>query len=362
MPTTVTRQTINGPRSQTVSFIVTEAVRREARAHFGCSSLVGAELENQGGDATAGSHWEKRIFENEAMTGVTTQNPAFSRVTLAALEDSGWYQVNYDYAMAFRFGQNLGCSFTDESCYHWWTNNPSPLPYCNVQPPAGSTGRTDCTPDYYSKGRCNLVSFTSSVAPTYQYFSNSAQGGSVQIADYCPFYQEFSFVGGRRTHCSASANQPTGSSNVFAETYGSTSRCFRHGASSTWTVNGGSFTSTGGSGCYQYTCSPTGGLTVYVLGVQIACECVGKEVSFSITAASITYMGTIVCPACRDLCWDQTSMCPAATESCPGKTATVNGMGVMPTGGGTNPTSGATTAGIRSLLIVLTSCLVLWAV
>ena len=47
-------------------------------------------------------------------------------------------------------------------------SSPSPLPYCNVQPPAGSTGRTDCTPDYYSKGRCNLVSFTSSVAPTYQ--------------------------------------------------------------------------------------------------------------------------------------------------------------------------------------------------
>ena len=35
----------------------------EVRSHFGCSSLVGAELENQGGSATIGSHWEKRIFE-----------------------------------------------------------------------------------------------------------------------------------------------------------------------------------------------------------------------------------------------------------------------------------------------------------
>ena len=35
----------------------------EVRSHFGCSNLIGAELENQGGDATVGSHWEKRIFE-----------------------------------------------------------------------------------------------------------------------------------------------------------------------------------------------------------------------------------------------------------------------------------------------------------
>ena len=38
-------------------------VQREARAHFNCQSLPGLELENQGGTATAGSHWEKRITE-----------------------------------------------------------------------------------------------------------------------------------------------------------------------------------------------------------------------------------------------------------------------------------------------------------
>ena len=38
-------------------------VQREARAHFGCPTLPGLEIENQGGTATAGSHWEKRITE-----------------------------------------------------------------------------------------------------------------------------------------------------------------------------------------------------------------------------------------------------------------------------------------------------------
>ena len=31
--------------------------------HFNCSDLEGAELEDQGVDGTALTHWEKRIFE-----------------------------------------------------------------------------------------------------------------------------------------------------------------------------------------------------------------------------------------------------------------------------------------------------------
>ncbi len=32
------------------------------RAHFGCESLEGAELENQGAGGVAGRHWENRVF------------------------------------------------------------------------------------------------------------------------------------------------------------------------------------------------------------------------------------------------------------------------------------------------------------
>ena len=46
-----------------VHVMVTPRVREEARKHFGCERLEGAELENQGGDGTALTHWEKRLFE-----------------------------------------------------------------------------------------------------------------------------------------------------------------------------------------------------------------------------------------------------------------------------------------------------------
>lgn len=53
------------------------------KRHFGCSTMQGAELEDDGGDGTALSHWEKRIFMNEYMTGSAVTNPVFSELTLA---------------------------------------------------------------------------------------------------------------------------------------------------------------------------------------------------------------------------------------------------------------------------------------
>ena len=82
--------------------MVTPRVVEEVRNHFGCPDLEGAELEDQvlelehaneffpshlfffqGGDGTAMTHWEKRLFQDEAMTGtVHTQDPAYSRYFL----------------------------------------------------------------------------------------------------------------------------------------------------------------------------------------------------------------------------------------------------------------------------------------
>ena len=43
--------------------MVTPRVVEEVRSHFGCSDLEGAELEDQGEEGTALTHWEKRVFE-----------------------------------------------------------------------------------------------------------------------------------------------------------------------------------------------------------------------------------------------------------------------------------------------------------
>lgn len=38
---------------------------------------------------TLGSHWEKRIYFNEFMTGTSSANPKYSAISLALFEDSG---------------------------------------------------------------------------------------------------------------------------------------------------------------------------------------------------------------------------------------------------------------------------------
>jgi leishmanolysin-like peptidase len=43
--------------------MVTPRVREAVRQHFECELMEGAELEDQGGDGTALTHWEKRLFE-----------------------------------------------------------------------------------------------------------------------------------------------------------------------------------------------------------------------------------------------------------------------------------------------------------
>lgn len=94
---------------KTVTLVVTPKVVEEVRRQFNCSTLEGAELEDQGGDGTSLTHWEKRLFQNEAMTGtVHTQNPVYSRLTFALLEDSGWYFPNYDMVRSHKI--STGCN------------------------------------------------------------------------------------------------------------------------------------------------------------------------------------------------------------------------------------------------------------
>ena len=57
----VVQTTIDGDR--VVKKIVTPTVVEKAREHFRCGSLDGAELEDEGGPGTAGSHWESRTFQ-----------------------------------------------------------------------------------------------------------------------------------------------------------------------------------------------------------------------------------------------------------------------------------------------------------
>jgi hypothetical protein len=65
---------------------------------------VGVELEDNGGSGTIGSHWEGRTYFTEFMEGTTFGYGSISSISLAALEDTGWYGVNMSHAEGFAWG------------------------------------------------------------------------------------------------------------------------------------------------------------------------------------------------------------------------------------------------------------------
>jgi len=86
------------------------------REFFGCKTLEGAYLENDGSDGTSGSHFERKLFVYETMSSGVIFGRRVSKFSLAMLEGSGWYVPDYDFAEPYYFGQGEGCNFIYGSC------------------------------------------------------------------------------------------------------------------------------------------------------------------------------------------------------------------------------------------------------
>ncbi|KAL3104237.1 hypothetical protein niasHS_002264 [Heterodera schachtii] len=317
--------TAEGQIPHPIHLMVTERVREEARRHFTCDRLEGAELENQGGDGTAMTHWEKRLFENEAMTGTHTQNPVYSRLTLALMEDSGWYRANYSTAEQLHWGHGLGCSFAMESCGKWiWEkleSNQSTAPFCaNIKHDGSrSLATTRCTDQRDSLALCNLVPYKKPLPIDYRNFAHlhgvrhegtKYYGGSVELADFCPYNQEFEWravnsTDRRDSRCELLGNAPTDSvANAVLEIYGIGSRCFDLAAYWTERKCGRIRTySQFMAGCYAFVCSE-GRLHIRLHNSTRLYTCFrpGQTVHIRRIVDGWLREGRIACPPCEEMC------------------------------------------------------------
>ena len=103
-------------RGKTTSFLVLPTLKAEVAAHFGCADIFGAEVEDEGSSASAANHFERRIFGDELMTSSSLIDSSYSRMTLALLKDSGWYEVDFSKADGYKYGKSLGCNFLNTPC------------------------------------------------------------------------------------------------------------------------------------------------------------------------------------------------------------------------------------------------------
>jgi len=83
--------------------------------------------------------------------------------------DFRWYQVDYSVAEKFRFGQDLGCGFLDQSCLTWLkdSSHHSKQPYCQVDVDRVDKSR-DCTFDRQSVARCWIYRSLTAVDSLFQ--------------------------------------------------------------------------------------------------------------------------------------------------------------------------------------------------
>lgn len=175
--------------------IVTEKVRTVARNQFDCQSLEGGRLENQPTreDSCTGDHWDERLFYPEALSGVISPTAnVFSSLTLALMEDSGWYQANYTVTRMSPWGLGVGCSFVEDPCLVA-SSEGTTIPEYSQGYFCVSENEKSCSSEHTHKMACTIVDYAYYVpqdlpVEQYQYFPDAPSKGGPRQANFCPVF------------------------------------------------------------------------------------------------------------------------------------------------------------------------------
>ena len=127
--TTQIESRMNNRKPSKEFFIGPKAVKM-AQNYFNCKNLPGngIELDNINGQELKDGnsiHWSGRILMGDYMIAeIYYIEQAISEITLASLEDLGYYEVNYYTGGLMRFGKNKGCDFFELDCVEYSKEDP----------------------------------------------------------------------------------------------------------------------------------------------------------------------------------------------------------------------------------------------
>ncbi|GAM17225.1 hypothetical protein SAMD00019534_004000 [Acytostelium subglobosum LB1] len=193
-PIVVEKQTDTGINGQPIERFYTKMktphLVNATQRHFNCPSCDGLEMENKGAkfsDQMAKcSHWDSRTAYSELMNP-TQSSPimTLSVLTLAFLQDMGWYVVDMRMAQEFHWGENEGCQFLNGRCENWKDGKEKGYFCDNRRAPP------QCTADLRGIGNCNIMQMKvnlSDISPYYVHYPNPYLGGP-NVTDYCAFIE-----------------------------------------------------------------------------------------------------------------------------------------------------------------------------
>lgn len=270
----------------TINYLDVEPLTTKLRDYFGCQSLEGGYLENQGGSGSAGSHWERQTFFNEYMTASAITDSVVTEFTFALLEGTGWYQADYSYAEPFLWGKGKTCSFVNDLCM----SNLTPLTTPEFCPLLQAEG---CTFTGRSVALCGTNKANRAGTPSssvFNYWSNNTVVLDT-FANNCPY-----FMGYSNYDCAEPTFQSNG--DLSQEVFGSGSRCLTGTLS-----NSGTAAATTGF-CFPIQCTASGSL--YTLTVTVGSQTYPCTSAGPISISGLS--GQLNCP-------DPTEYCEKATPS-----------------------------------------------
>lgn len=268
------------------------AVRAAAKAHYGFSDsevFYGLELEDEGASGTTRSHWKRRSTKDELMAAVLNF-ARYSNLSIAAMEDLGFYKGIYTEAEPLPYGYGAGINMFNKECVTAGSSN-APSVFCD----STSSSVHACSADRLGVGRCYLTYYSSSLPSYEQYFTSMpTYGGALPYMDYCPVIQGLS---------NAACN--TGSLSVIpGSVISDSSRCF----DATSLIVKTTYATTNAL-CAQVHCdNATGTYEIAVNGAGSWLSCgtggTGYTVSpFSTSPNMFVSGGTIDCPRYEDVCY-----------------------------------------------------------
>jgi leishmanolysin-like peptidase len=293
--------------------LTTPRAQQAARNHFNCVSVTGIRLENQptGVGDCVGTHLDERLFFTELMGPLISPNSqtVFSALTLAWLEDSGWYRVYYGGVKNSPYGLGAGCAFVDEDCIQ---DNLVPDfglgDFCNGLIRFDDSGFIDgqlnemfCDPSHVSWAYCDLfdtgdlpanflVTFPVDSTRYFPDFPNVS--AATPQSDWCPM--PIIPVG---IDCTDSDTlQYTFSGTYDGEQYGPGNRCIN----AEFTFTSGSTNAQRRPACLSVECNAN--TTTVTVDGQL-CEYDGQRLSIALSAAYSEYgSGIFTCPKVTTIC------------------------------------------------------------
>lgn len=203
---------INYPiRGKTVRALAFPQMLLRARLAFNCD-LQGLETEDYFYEDLTGKNlffWDGRVMPQDIMVSELLTDTIFSDITLALIEDSGWYSVNYDYSQNIKWGFGAGFAWHDTKCIN---SDYAALPgFCDT-----STEPNQCDALGLGYGEC-YIQVHENIPLHEVYFQNISLGGKEYI-DYCPTIEVTSI-----NRCRDSTKQ---ANELIGEKKGRKSRCF----------------------------------------------------------------------------------------------------------------------------------------